>query len=490
MNKYLKDIFIHLDGIPMAAIYELIKSKKIGSKNASEAYTNILNTVLKAQKINYSQIERSSYDFSGIKDYYISAVELIQINKINKKSHKRVIDLFGLAFNKVYSNYLEALQKQTSSKANKDFFLKHMEGAIIAPIIIYLSYSLSKKNDRFPSNIIAKINPKILFFLEKINIVNDGTLTDKGDYIISRSHAYGVTASYMRTFAHLEDLLLNNYKNIWIEDDFGEEYHVNRALNVWGSGKSHKNYFSKIDSYITKIFNQPLELQPKGIADMGCGDGSFLLHLNQIISDKTLRGKHLDDYPLLLIGADFNKAALQETKNMFVNQKNKPMTIQANISNPKKYANDVKNMYSLDIADFLNVRSFLDHNRTFSNNTKGKQNFNYKTTNAFAWKNTPIDSNEIQSNLVNHFKQWKKYISKHGLLALELHFINIHEIYENIGNIPITAYMATHGFSDQFIIEYEAYVECINKSGLSLNLDYESLFPSTDLKMISINLIS
>ena len=80
MNKYLKDIFIHLDGIPMAAIYELIKSKKIGSKNASEAYTNILNTVLKAQKINYSQIERSSYDFSGIKDYYISAVELIQIN--------------------------------------------------------------------------------------------------------------------------------------------------------------------------------------------------------------------------------------------------------------------------------------------------------------------------------------------------------------------------------------------------------------------------
>ena len=32
---------------------------------------------------------------------------------------------------------------------------------------------------------------------------------------------------------------------------------------------------------------------------------------------------------------------------------------------------------------------------------------------------------------------------------------NISEIYENIGNIPITAYMATHGFSDQFIIEYE-----------------------------------
>ena len=64
------------------------------------------------------------------------------------------------------------------------------------------------------------------------------------------------------------------------------------------------------------------------------------------------------------------------------------------------------------------------------------------------------------------------------------------EIHKNIGNIPITAYMATHGFSDQFIIEYEVYVECINKAGLSLSLGYESLFPSNDLKMISINLIS
>ena len=490
MNKYLKDIFIHLDGIPMAAIYELIKSKKIDSKNGSEAYINILDAVLKAQKTSYSEIEHTPYDFSGFKDYYITAVELIQINKIKKEMHKQVINSFGLAFNKVYSNYLEALQKQTSSKTKEEVLLKHMEGAIIAPIIIYLSYSLHKKNGEFPNSLIAKINPKILFFLEKANIVKNDTLTDKGNYIISKSHAYGVTASYMRTFTHLEDLLLNNYKNIWTEDDFGDEYHVNRALNVWGSGKSHKNYFSKIDSYITKIFNQPLESQPKGIADMGCGDGSFLLHLNRIISEKTLRGKHLDNYPLLLIGADFNQAALQETKNMFANQKNKPMTIQANISNPKKYADDVKDMYSLDIADFLNVRSFLDHNRTFLNNTKERQGFSHKTTNVFAWRNTPITSNEIQSNLVSHFKQWKKYISKHGLLALELHFINMSKIYENIGNIPITAYMATHGFSDQFIIEYEVYVECINKAGLSLNLGYESLFPSTDLKMISINLIS
>jgi len=493
MNKYLKDIFIHLDGIPMAAIYELIKSKKIkaeGSKNVSKAYMNILYAVLKAQKISYSQIEQTPYDFSGIKDYYKAAVELIQLNKLKKELHSQVIKSFEMTFNKLYSNYLKAVQEQSFLKTREDVLLKHMEGAIIAPIIIYLSYNLNKKMSQFSIDYIEKISPEILLFLEKTNIVKNDVLTDKGEYIISRSHAYGVTTSYMRTFAHLEDLLLNNYKNIWIEDDFGDEYHVNRALNVWGSGNSHKNYFKKIDSCIIKVFNQPLELQPKGIADMGCGDGSFLLHLNQLISDKTLRGRHLDEYPLLLIGADFNKAALRETKNMFSNQKNKPMTIQADISNPEKYADDIKNAYSLDISDFLNVRSFLDHNRTFLKNAKEKQGFNCETTNVFAWKNTSITSNEIQSNLVNHFKKWKKYISKHGLLALELHFINIEEIHKNIGKVPITAYMATHGFSDQFIIEYNVYAECINKAGLNLNLGYESLFPSDELKMISINLIS
>ena len=64
------------------------------------------------------------------------------------------------------------------------------------------------------------------------------------------------------------------------------------------------------------------------------------------------------------------------------------------------------------------------------------------------------------------------------------------KIHNNIGKIPMTAYMATHGFSDQFIIEYDAYKECINKAGLKIIPNYESTFPNEDLKMISINLIT
>ena len=50
--------------------------------------------------------------------------------------------------------------------------------------------------------------------------------------------------------------------------------------------------------------------------------------------------------------------------------------------------------------------------------------------------------------------------------------------------------MATHGFSDQFIIEYDVYKECLLKAGLKINTNYETTFPDTDLKMISINLMN
>ena len=38
----------------------------------------------------------------------------------------------------------------------------------------------------------------------------------------------------------------------------------------------------KIDDIIINIFNQSIDKQPAGIADMGCGDGTLLIHLYNI----------------------------------------------------------------------------------------------------------------------------------------------------------------------------------------------------------------
>ena len=71
----------------------------------------------------------------------------------------------------------------------------------------------------------------------------------------------------------------------------------------------------------------------------------------------------------------------------------------------------------------------------------------YKTSCAYAFKGSIINSEEIISNLIYHLNQWKKHISKHGLLMLELHGVDPSICAENKFKTPTIAYEATHGYS-------------------------------------------
>ena len=104
------------------------------------------------------------------------------------------------------------------------------------------------------------------------------------------------------------------------------------------------------------------------------------------------------------------------------------------------------------------------------------------------------DSNTILSpiifkmSLIEHFLKWKPFAMKHGLLILELHTISTELCSKNIGNTPATAYDATHGFSNQYILEYEEYIDAIRISGLFADKRYTHQFPNDELTTVSINL--
>src|SRR5690606_16228143 len=98
---------------------------------------------------------------------------------------------------------------------------------------------------------------------------------------------------------------------------------------------------------------------------MGCGNGALLQHLYETIERRTLRGKYLEDYPLFLVGADYNQAALKITRANLAANDIWAKIIWGDIGNPELLATDLKENYNIALSDLLNMRTFLDHNRVW-----------------------------------------------------------------------------------------------------------------------------
>jgi hypothetical protein len=312
-------------------------------------------------------------------------------------------------------------------------------------------------------------------------------LTPAGYYAAQIAPAYGVTVSYLPMFSVVSTLLFGNPR-IPRADESGVELLVNRAMNVWGSGGAHATYFKRVDEILIEIFNRPVELQPSGVCDMGCGDGTFLEHVYNVVKERTARGRVLQEYPLLIVGADFNKVARRVTKQNFKKaQIPHSHVIHGDINRPALLAGDLEEL-GVDIHDLLHVRSFLDHNRPWlkpSSYVPGSRKS--RSTGAFAHLGEEILPDELEENLVRHLRRWAPYVGRFGLLALELHTIPPELAAANAKKTPAVAYDGTHGFSDQYLIEVEVFLDCAREAGLHADPRFQSRFPPSELATVSIN---
>jgi SAM-dependent methyltransferase len=260
-------------------------------------------------------------------------------------------------------------------------------------------------------------------------------------------------------------------------------------MNVWGSGGAHSVYFDKIDEIVLAIFNRPIEEQPLGIADMGCGNGAFLEHLHEVIVNQSLRGTMLNEHPLLVIGSDFNDAALEATRITLTKAGIEFHVLHGDIGNPKELADNLKDSFGVNLGDMLNVRSFLDHNRMYHPPQEQDYQRNSISSGAFAFRGRRIPNSEVEQNLFEHFRKWLPYVHRFGLLVIELHTIPPNLAAQNLGRTAITAYDGTHGYSDQYIVELDVFLEIAKEAGLNAVPNYSAKYPPSDLATVSINLL-
>ncbi len=376
----------------------------------------------------------------------------------------------------------------------------HLDGAIVGPAMVAIARSgILGQLERGPVEIgelpgnTASLELVFDLLGQQGWVTRSGgtlTLTQTGRYAAQIAPAYGVTVSYLPMFSMLPTLLFGNAR-IPRVDEQGFEVLVNRAMNVWGSGGAHKTYFRKVDEIVEEIFNRPLNQQPRGICDMGCGDGTFLEHLYQVVKERTLRGQELDREPLLIIGADFNKVARRVTKQT-LRRAGIPTfhVIPGDILRPAQLAGDLEKL-NIDSHELLHIRSFLDHNRPFaqlSNYTRGTRKA--RTTGAFAYLGEEILADELEENLVRHLRRWAPYIGRFGLLVLELHTLPPEVAAANLERTPAVAYDATHGYSDQYLVEVPVFVECAREAGLHPAPRFQSRFPPSELATVTLNLLA
>ena len=519
-------IFRHLDGIATATtayalhkkgVLEYILAQKkvtldelVEKFNANDGYLNVALRVLCSQgwleqildnetdHIFYETNSKSNDAFKLV-SIYEDAVKLLKYSDRFAEEKMISTDAF-IALERVFKMFETNYGLDISDSSSIEFqVLKHLEGVIAGPIIVLLGVNGLFHKYFMEASFTAEEyhkNPesfkKVLDFLAHLGWFkkkkNTYQFTDKGLFFAKRASAYGVTVSYIPTFLQLDELIFGNPLVLQTSSPNDTEKHVHREMNVWGSGGAHTTYFKVIDEVIIDLFNRPIDEQPKGILDMGCGNGAFIEHIFNIIDQQTLRGKLLDEHPLLLVGADFNKAALKVTRANLIKADIWAKVIWGDIGRPDLLASDLKEDYSIELHDLLNVRTFLDHNRIWEAPKKA-YDFNSESSGAFASKGKRLPNNNVEASLFEHLQKWKPYVEKFGLLIIELHTIDPKLTANSLGKTAATAYDATHGYSDQYILEVDVFKAVAKEADLYPDEHHFAKFPDSKLATVSINLL-
>ncbi len=520
-STYRSELFRHLDGIAVAPTAYTLHKKKvleaIGLEefssvtdlaqqfDANEGYLNVALRILSAQGWLEMKLENETPTYRktakgdeaiGLFEHYAGVSEiLVKSEQFDNRRFESAPFDHWLSVTKPFmdSHGLDAKSNDIHHQV-----LKHIEGVLVGPSVVALGMGgmfhkyfmeTSFRADEFHQD--AHRFERLLDFfthLEWFKKKNETySFTDKGLFFAKRASAYGVTVSYIPTFRKLDELIFGNPNVLWNVPSGAPEAHVDREMNVWGSGGAHSTYFKKVDEVIIDLFNRPIAEQPKGIVDMGCGNGAYLEHIFTVIDQQTLRGTMLDEHPLFLVGADFNEAALKVTRANLISADIWAKVIWGDIGRPDKLAEDLQEHYNIDLKDLLNVRTFLDHNRIWEDAEPADRVST--TTGAYASRGKRIKAAAVEENLKSHLMKWAPFVKRFGLLIIELHTIPPDLTAVNLGKTASTAYDATHGYSDQYIVEIPVFNRIAAEAGLFPSEDHFTRFPNSDLATVSINLL-
>ncbi|UUM22295.1 SDR family NAD(P)-dependent oxidoreductase [Mycoavidus sp. SF9855] len=360
-----------------------------------------------------------------------------------------------------------------------------LDGALLAPLLVQIdTLGGDVLEQTQPSNIstAALQAVRTLFIQRGWGQVEAASfqLTPSGRALLANSGALGTVVSYTPMLRHLDDLLFGEARAIFGTDEQGHEWHVDRTVHAIASGVQHQRHFAELDTLILRIFDQaPLATQPRYIADMGCGDGSLLLRIYQLIKTRSARGRALAEYPLTLIGVEDNALSLDATEKTLAGLPH--LLVRGRIADPQQLITDLAAAGIEDPENILHVRAFLDHERPFlsiedKRAARRREGLNY-TGVYIARDGSEIKPAHAVQGLVEHLRRWRMAISRFGLLSLEAHCLRPNTV-KCLGNMTESAHFdAFKAFSGQQLVEASVFLMAAAEVGLFPEPGLSRTFP-------------
>lgn len=415
---------------------------------------------------------------------------------IHAKIPEDITDLLSFPM----EEYLKARQKRLSlckwldlSKnswnISETLMAQFLDGMLIIPLLLSLKgKGLLEETEKTDAVLFSKLSAGVRreltdFFFSKgwLSDVNGAVkFTDSGRFITGRIFITATVASYKPMLARISEVIFGDCKKVFQRDDTGHESHVDRTMNVIGSGFQHEKYFSDMEEIILSLFNlEPYDSQPVYIADMGCGDGTLLKKVYEIIKNKTSRGKVLKEYPLKLIGVDYNEKALTETHRTL--QGIDHIVLKGDIGDPEKMISDLKDKGINDTENILHIRSFLDHDRPYipPREVPAQWGLSSRQSNDVYvdGEGKEIPAEAVFQSLKEHLGRWTKILSKHGMIILEVHSLAPEIINKYIDKCENLHFDAYHRFAQQLLVNADKYVMAAAQEGLFPEKEFSGRYP-------------
>ncbi|NEO52096.1 MAG: methyltransferase [Okeania sp. SIO3B5] len=370
-----------------------------------------------------------------------------------------------------------------------------LDGVLIIPLLLELKkQNLLDESKKIFNTLTNSLKQELSTLFINLGWAEEKTeglyLTDIGRFMSDRALNLGTTASYAPMLSQMKELLFGNPQRVFQRDKTENERHVNRILNVIASGFQHEKFFADTDKIIISIFNQqPIEEQPSYIVDMGCGDGTLLKRVYKIIKQFSARGKVLTEYPIIMVGVDYNQEALDVTDKNLAEIPHQ--VIPGDIGAPEKLLEQLK-AQGIDPEKVLHIRSFLDHDRPFiaPKNTEiaqARSLLDYKVVDVDP-EGKLIPPHIAVQSLVEHLERWSSIITRHGLLLLEVHSLTPAVVKKYLDESESLHFDAYHAFSMQHLVEADVFLMAAAEVGLFSRKEVFRKYPKMlPLSRITVN---